>query len=96
MLTKLVIFFSLTEAPLPDPTPTPPNGPEKDPKDPNGPKSSHLGWDGQAVAIVREKENHCAKSEVSKRGWREGVGDQQRPKYSKKMPPWCSPAYKGA
>ena len=36
---NLVIFFSLTEAPLPDPTPTPPNtptrtrnGPELDPK----------------------------------------------------------------
>ena len=29
---RVVIFFSLTEAPLPDPTPTPPNGPETDPK----------------------------------------------------------------
>ena len=53
--TILVIFFSLTEAPLPDPTPTPPNtpkrtrnGPETDPKqtrsrpetDPNGPKGT--------------------------------------------------------
>ena len=31
-------------------------------------------------------------SEVWKRGWREGVGDQQRPKYSKNCPPeLCSP-----
>ena len=29
---KLVIFLSLTEAPLTDPTPTPPNTPETDPK----------------------------------------------------------------
>ena len=36
-------------------------------------------------------------SEVSKRGWREGVGDQQRPKYSEKYPPsLCSPTPKGA
>ena len=28
-------------------------------------------------------------SEVSKRGWREGVGDQQRPKYSKNCSPKC-------
>ena len=34
---------------------------------------------------------------VSKRGWREGVGDQQHPKYSKKCPPeLCSPAHNGA
>ena len=49
--TRIVIFFSLTEAPLPDPTPTPPNtpkrtrnGPETDPKrsqtEPNGPERS--------------------------------------------------------
>ena len=37
------------------------------------------------------------KSEVSKRGWREGVGDHQRPKYSKNSPPKpCSPTHKGA
>ena len=36
-------------------------------------------------------------SEVPKRGWREGVGDQQRPKYSKECPPeLCSPTPKGA
>ena len=29
---RIVIFFSLTEAPLTDPTPTPPNTPETDPK----------------------------------------------------------------
>ena len=29
---KIVIFFSLTEAPLTDPTTTPPNTPEMDPK----------------------------------------------------------------
>ena len=55
---NLVIFFSLTEAPLPDPTPTPPNtpkrtrnGPETDPKrsenrakrSPNGAKRSRNG-----------------------------------------------------
>ena len=35
---RVVIFFSLTEAPLPDPTQTPPNRPETDPKrtEPNG------------------------------------------------------------
>ena len=49
LATKVVIFFSRTEAPLPDPTPTPPktpkrirNGPETDPKrsqtEPNGAK----------------------------------------------------------
>ena len=53
-------IVSLTEAPLPDPTLTPPNGPETEPKrsqmEPNGPEqsqtepkwteSSPLGWDG--------------------------------------------------
>ena len=39
---------------------------------------------------------NCFSSEVSKRGWREGVGDQERPKYSKKSPPKvCSPTHKG-
>ena len=39
---EVVIFFSFTEAPLPDPSPTPPNtpkrtrkGPERDPTEPN-------------------------------------------------------------
>ena len=37
------------------------------------------------------------KSEVSKRVWREGVGDQQRPKYSKSCPAeLCSSTHKGA
>ena len=60
--TSVVIFFSLTEAPLTDPTTTPPNTPETHPKrtrngpetEPNGakrsrngPKSSPLGWDGR-------------------------------------------------
>ena len=60
----IVIFFSLTEAPLPDPTQQTQNGPETDPKqtrnraetEPNGagrsrnePKSSPLGWDSQGV-----------------------------------------------
>ena len=48
---SLVIFFSLTEAPLPDPTPTPPNTPETDPKrtrnrpetEPNGPETEPNG-----------------------------------------------------
>ena len=31
------------------------------------------------------------------KGWREGVGDQQRLKYSKNSPPeLCSPTHKGA
>ena len=35
-------------------------------------------------------------SEVSKRGWREGVGSQWHPKCSKKCPPeLCSPTRKG-
>ena len=42
-----MIFFSLTEAPLPEPTPTPPNGPETDPKrsqaEPNGPETEPNG-----------------------------------------------------
>ena len=52
--TNVVIFFSLTEAPLPDPTPTPPNtpkrtrnGPETDPKrsqtEPNGAETEPNG-----------------------------------------------------
>ena len=52
--TNIVIFFSLTEAPLPDPTPTPPNtpkrtrnGPKTDPKrsqtEPNGAKTEPNG-----------------------------------------------------
>ena len=32
LTVRVVIFFSLTEAPLPDPTLTPPNGPETDAK----------------------------------------------------------------
>ena len=63
-LTGPVIFFSLTEAPLPDPTPTPPNtpnGPDTDPKHTrngakrsrNGPKSSLSGWDGRGVCRGR-------------------------------------------
>ena len=37
------------------------------------------------------------KSEVSKGFWREGVGDQQRPKCSKTCPPeLCFPTHKGA
>ena len=51
---SLVIFFSLTEAPLPDPTPTPPNAPkrtrnrpETDPKriqtEPNRPETEPNG-----------------------------------------------------
>ena len=50
----------LTEAPLPDPTPTPPNTPKRTRNGPeqtrkgrrrtqNGPKSSSLGWDGRLV-----------------------------------------------
>ena len=36
-------------------------------------------------------------SEVSERGWLEGVGDQQRPNYNKTCPPeLCSPTHKGA
>ena len=36
-------------------------------------------------------------SEVSKKGWREGVGDQQRPKYSRTSRlELCSPTHKGA
>ena len=36
-------------------------------------------------------------SEVSQRGWREGVGDKQCQKYSKKCPPKLrSPTHKGA
>ena len=35
--------------------------------------------------------------EISKSGWREGVGDQQRPKFSKNCPPeLCCPTQKGA
>ena len=37
LLPRVVIFFSLTEAPLPDPTPTPPNTPKRE-TDPNRPK----------------------------------------------------------
>ena len=37
---KLVIFFSLTEAPLPDPTPTPPNTPKRTR---NGPETEPNG-----------------------------------------------------
>ena len=50
----LVIFFSLTEAPLPDPTQ----------RTRNELKSSFLGWDGRGVSrhggggVVREKEDH--------------------------------------
>ena len=36
-------------------------------------------------------------SEVSKRGWREGVGDKQTPKKSQKgSPETCPPSPKGA
>ena len=45
--TSLVIFFSLTEAPLPDPTPTPPNTPETDPEQTrNGDKRSQTEPNG--------------------------------------------------
>ena len=38
-----------------------------------------------------------ANSEVSKRGWREGVGDRQTPKKSpKSSPEMCAPSPKGA
>ena len=41
-----MLFFSVTEAPLPDPTPTPPR-PETDPKqsqsEPNGPETDRNG-----------------------------------------------------
>ena len=57
---RTVIFFSLTEGSLPDPTPTPPNTPKRARNRPkrtrkgpkrtqNGPKSSSLGWDGRGV-----------------------------------------------
>ena len=53
-VSSLVIFFSLTEAPLTDPTPTPPNTPETDPKrtrnrpetEPNGAKRSRTEPNG--------------------------------------------------
>ena len=53
-MTPLVIFFSLTEAPLTDPTPTPPNTPETDPKrtrnrpetEPNGAKRTRTEPNG--------------------------------------------------
>ena len=52
--SSLVIFFSLTEAPLTDPTPTPPNTPETDPKrtrnrpetEPNGAERSQTEPNG--------------------------------------------------
>ena len=38
----------------------------------------------------------CVFSEVSKRGWREGVGDERAPKYSENCSPdLCSPSPKG-
>ena len=42
----LVIFFSLTEAPLTDPTTTPPNNPETDPKRGTDPKRSQTEPNG--------------------------------------------------
>ena len=40
---------------------------------------------------------HPTVSEVSKRGWREGVGDKQTPKKSQKSSPEiCFPSPKGA
>ena len=69
--TRLVIFFSLTEPPLPDRTLTPENSPEAAR---NGPKwtkmdrighfASALGWGpevgfvGMPAGVVRERENH--------------------------------------
>ena len=44
MKFSLVIFFSLTEAPLPDPTPTPPNTPKRTRNGPrNGAKTEPNG-----------------------------------------------------
>ena len=69
----LVIFFSLTEAPLPDPTPTPPNTPKRTPKrtemEPNGAEMDRNqalrgGTTGGFVGVggvggvVGEKKNH--------------------------------------
>ena len=64
---SVVICFSLTEAPLPDPNPDPTQHPETDPKQTrngpkrtrNGPKSSSRGFVGVGGrGVVREKENH--------------------------------------
>ena len=64
-LLRLVIFFSLTEAPLPDPDPNPTQHPEMDPKrtrnkpetDPNGPEGTRKDqnqalWGGTAGGFV--------------------------------------------
>ena len=54
-------------------------------------------WEGGQTGVSTFKGRGPPISEVSKRGWREGVGDQMRPKYSKKCPPkGCSPTPKGA
>ena len=40
-----------------------------------------------SLETVSQQSRNCLFSEVSKRGWREGVGDQQSPKYSKNRRP---------
>ena len=49
------------------------------------------------VKVVRISKIMFSKPEVSKRGWREGVGDQQRTKkIQQKLPPeLCSRTHKG-
>ena len=56
-----------------------------------------LGIDGNPEESSRSGVLRKKKSEVSKRGWREGVGDKQTPKRSpKSFPEMCPSSLKGA
>ena len=77
-LIKVVIFFSLTEAPLTDPTATPPNTPEMDPKrtrnrpktEPNGAKRSRTEPNGAKRSQTEPKWTEIKPSRV---GWAGGL-----------------------
>ena len=74
--TRLVIFFSLTEAPLTDPTPTPPNTPETNPKrtrnrpetEPNGAKRSRTEPNGAKRSQTEPKWTEIKPSRVGRTG----------------------------
>ena len=89
--------FSLTEAPLPDPTLTPPNTPKRtrtEPKQTETAKSSSLGCDGRGFCrvgggggVVREKENHYTSGKTDPVNHSSLLCDQER-KISPKRKLW--------
>ena len=74
-LTLLVIFFSLTEAPLTDPTPTPPNTRETDPKRTrNDPKRSQTEPNGAERSQTEPKWTEIKPFRVGRTGGLTGWG----------------------